>query len=181
MALSKLEDPKTILDVGAHVGIVSIYLAKKFPNAQITALEPFPINYFNLCRNLELNEITNVTPVNLAVTADGRDIALACPDYNTGGAIPHITALDPFIKSTTLNDLLSENTYDFVKIDIEGFEYEIFNKFEYFRNIKDLSVELHSIHNEPGSKWRPKMRALAQYLESAPITGSLWMPDLDDV
>jgi FkbM family methyltransferase len=62
----------TVIDVGAHVGVVSIYLAKKFPFITVYAIEPDPQNYACLKRNIELNGVTNVTALHKAVTGDGR-------------------------------------------------------------------------------------------------------------
>jgi len=62
----------TVIDVGAHVGVVSIYLAKKYPFMKVYALEPEPINYSYLKRNIELNGVTNVTAINKAVSGDGQ-------------------------------------------------------------------------------------------------------------
>jgi FkbM family methyltransferase len=61
----------TLVDIGAHVGVMSIYLAKKYPFIKVYAIEPDPYNYACLIRNLELNGVTNVTAINTAVSCDG--------------------------------------------------------------------------------------------------------------
>jgi FkbM family methyltransferase len=60
----------TLVDIGAHVGVMSIYLAKTYPFLKVYAIEPDPFNYACLIRNLELNGVTNVTAINTAVTGD---------------------------------------------------------------------------------------------------------------
>ena len=62
----------TVVDVGAHVGVVSIYLARKYPFINVYAIEPDPLNYACLKRNIELNGVTNVTAINKAVSGDGQ-------------------------------------------------------------------------------------------------------------
>jgi polysaccharide biosynthesis protein PslF len=62
----------TVVDIGAHVGVVSIYLAKKYPFIKIYAIEPEPSNYDCLKRNIELNGITNVIAINKAISRDGQ-------------------------------------------------------------------------------------------------------------
>ena len=62
----------TVIDVGAHVGVVSIYLAKKFPFLKVYAIEPNPVSYACLKRNIELNGVTNVTALHKAVSEDGQ-------------------------------------------------------------------------------------------------------------
>ena len=61
-----------VIDVGAHVGVVSIYLAKKFPFIKVYAIEPDPLNYVCLTRSIEANRVTNVVAINKAVSGDGR-------------------------------------------------------------------------------------------------------------
>src|SRR6516164_398789 len=49
-----------VIDVGAHIGLVSVYLAKRFPFLRIYAFEPHPVNHTNCADNLRLNNVTNV-------------------------------------------------------------------------------------------------------------------------
>lgn len=62
----------TVVDIGAHVGVVSIYLARKYPFIKVYAVEPDPLNYGCLKHNIELNGVTNVTAINKAVSGDGQ-------------------------------------------------------------------------------------------------------------
>ncbi len=62
----------TIIDIGAHVGVVSIYLAKQFPFVTVYAIEPDPLNYACLLRNIALNGVANVVAINKAVAGDGQ-------------------------------------------------------------------------------------------------------------
>ncbi|MFL6711434.1 MAG: FkbM family methyltransferase, partial [Sulfurifustis sp.] len=59
-----------VVDVGAHVGVVSLYLAKKYPFIQVYAVEPDPLHFACLERNIEINGATNVTPINKAISGD---------------------------------------------------------------------------------------------------------------
>ena len=61
-----------VVDVGAHVGYISIYLAKKYPFIKVYALEPDPTNYECLVRNIELNKVTNIHAINRALSGDGK-------------------------------------------------------------------------------------------------------------
>ena len=65
-------DGDAAIDIGAHVGVMSIYLAKKFPFIHVYAIEPDPENYDCLKRNIELNGVTNVTVINKAISGDGH-------------------------------------------------------------------------------------------------------------
>jgi hypothetical protein len=49
-----------VVDAGAHVGVVSIYLAKRFPFLRILAYEALPPVFAELQRNLVRNQVSNV-------------------------------------------------------------------------------------------------------------------------
>ena len=49
--------PETILDLGANIGLTTIYLARAFPQAALACVEPFAKNLRVLERNLQLNKI----------------------------------------------------------------------------------------------------------------------------
>lgn len=119
-----------VLDLGAQVGVVSCYLAKKHPNIKIYAYEPMPDNYKRLVRNLGANGITNVVAVNQAVSGDGRKLRIYGDlSQNSGGASMYgagETYTD--VESVTLADILERHKIERVKllkIDVEGAEYEI--------------------------------------------------------
>ena len=71
-SMAVFREGDTVVDIGAHVGVMSIYLAKTFPFIKVYAIEPDPANYACLIRNLELNGVTNVTAINTAVSGDGE-------------------------------------------------------------------------------------------------------------
>lgn len=130
-----LRDMDVVIDIGAHIGLISMYIAKKYPGVMVFAYEPHPINYKNLVHNLEINRIYNVSTFNLAVTSDGRDLKMICnTSDNSGGATGNLWDMklpnhDLFeAKSTTLDDIFLKNNIDeckLLKIDCEGSEHEI--------------------------------------------------------
>lgn len=136
----------TILDIGAHKGIVSCYLAKKYPQARVIAFEPVKENYAVLIENVTRNNLTNITAHNKAVTKDGRDVQItAAPANNSGGANIYGTG-------ETVNSLTLDSIFDFyeidklalLKIDCEGAEYEIFGSANgRLSNVSALRGEFH--------------------------------------
>lgn len=124
-------DGAVILDVGANVGIVSIYLAKLYPQCSILAYEPLPQNYDNLCKNIEINDVTNIVPINKGVTADGRDLTMRFNYDNLGGATGFV-GVPPYnettVESVTLPSIFDTHAIErcaFMKMDVEGAEHEI--------------------------------------------------------
>src|SRR5262245_22207843 len=55
--LPLLAPPKTILDLGANIGLTAVYFSRLFPMAALACVEPVPENLRVLARNLELNAI----------------------------------------------------------------------------------------------------------------------------
>ena len=155
----KLNKFSTVIDIGANVGIPSIFLAKKFPHSNFLIFEPVRENFENLLKNIEANNVKNIKAHNLAVTSDGRkfDMNVVLND-NSGGATGQITDLDKnkdskhfrSSDSVTLDSIFEENKLkyvDLLKIDCEGSEHEILNSFSYLKNVRRVIGEVHI--NEP--------------------------------
>ena len=74
----------TFIDVGAHIGLVTIPLAKNLPNVNFFAFEPSPFNHALLSQNLELNELLGrVTLFQYAVSDSYGEIEMSLAHDNT--------------------------------------------------------------------------------------------------
>lgn len=153
-------DP-VIVDIGANVGIISFYFAKRFPNAKIYAYEPHPINYANLVKGIEANGLTNVFPFNKAVLDDSdSEIEIYLNRENSGASsVFYPTEDSAFVDTITLEEIVTEHQIkkiDFLKIDCEGSEFEILENSEilYTDNlpIQRMFVEIHAFRESEGEK-----------------------------
>ncbi len=149
----EFEPGDVILDIGAHVGVVSTWLGKKYPETRIIAIEPITANYERLLRNLEANGVENVIPVHSALTSDGRELTLSGdPEQNTGAYSEYRWrtqgGLQETVQSMTLADLFDTYGIDRVKlakIDCEGAEYDIlYHAEELLPRIDYVVGEMHS-------------------------------------
>ncbi len=141
--------PEVVVDLGAHVGATVFFFAIRFPKARILAIEPDPVNFAKLRRNVGF--IPQVTLVNTAVTEQDGTI----PFYSAGQldgwkssstrpATRWQRAID--VRSTRLDHLLAEagiETVDLLKIDIEGAEYDVLKSFAGLRSVRTIVGEVH--------------------------------------
>lgn len=150
----------TVLDLGGHVGMVSLYLAKKFPFIKIYSYEPTPANYEHFLRNLEANRVQNVEVFNRAVTDDGRSLDMIAKfEVNSGGATGNLRDMTlpdhSYFKaeSTTLDAIFAERGITqckLLKIDIEGSEHEVLLNANCLQRVEYLVGEFHINENLEG-------------------------------
>jgi FkbM family methyltransferase len=154
-----LELPDTsprILDIGAHIGLTTLYFKRLFPNSTITAYEPHPESFRLLSRNVELNELKGVTLYALAVNTSSDPLILhAETDQDAWRSTLSFHAgawndSQPTAPITFPGVALSEVLflpYDVVKIDVEGFEFELVNSAKAkLRQGKHWLIEVHGSH-----------------------------------
>lgn len=132
-------DSKVIVDVGANEGYYAHSLARG-TNAIIYSLEPNPIAYNLLCKNIEVNNLKNVIPLNYAVWSSKKiseiNIIPQVTSVGTMSLIPSsfmFEAMDRVkkvpVQTITLVDLVEMyglTHIDLLKIDVEGGELEVF-------------------------------------------------------
>lgn len=141
-----------IIDIGAHAGLVSSYIAKRHQNVFVYAYEPVPELFGKLVWGLRRNKIENVKPFRLAVSADGRDLTML-RGQNSGEATAFhpnsvIATGKPFtVNSTTVPQILQRNRIERVKLlklDCEGAEHEILaNSAPWIDKVEFVRGEIH--------------------------------------
>lgn len=156
-----LKDPKVIVDIGANLGMFSLCLAHKYPGCVVYAYEPSEINYSHLNAALKKNELLNISPVNLGVSKNPK-IKLYM-DYHNSGACSS-TSLHLFtskgipyheseVNCITLRQLVDIHGHiDFMKMDIEGEEYNLSDDWSELDKVDALFIEMHAIPHDPDFK-----------------------------
>lgn len=129
-----LQDPKIILDIGANIGIMTVHLSKRFPNAQIHAIEPIPCNIQVLKTNIEYYKLMNVEIHEVAVGNEDSSIQMILPHQGKTkmqglSHVKHESITEwndgeefdvPCVK---LDNLFSTEKIDAIKLDVENFEF----------------------------------------------------------
>jgi len=128
-----LKSGLTVIDVGAHIGLFAIPASVKVgQKGKVVAIEPEVQNFHQLERNLDLNKIENVIPLNTAISDFNgkKDFFITkgsgCHSFSPPSGIQIVNKVKINVK--TLDTLLRElniKRVDFLKIDTEGAELEI--------------------------------------------------------
>lgn len=121
-------DGDSFLDIGANVGLFSIRLARNFH--EVIAVEPNPVNVYILKRNIMLNRLYNVSILDVAAWRRPEMLFFnqMVPDSLAAdarvGIKAEVGAVNPpfAVMGAPMDDYFLEP--DFVKMDIEGAEYE---------------------------------------------------------
>lgn len=149
-----VKDPNVILDIGAHVGMFSFTAAKKWPNAKIYSVEPHQTNIKNFILGLEENRLTNVQLIPAAVGHKGwAELMLELGNSGSGSSYPKAFRMFgehwPMIhcRSVTMSlnhivTLVGEHI-DYLKMDIEGAEFDALDRFSYWDQVGAMWLELH--------------------------------------
>jgi FkbM family methyltransferase len=139
-----------IIDIGSHIGIFSIYAAKKAYKGKVYAFEPISSNYSILKKNISLNSIKNIIIENKGIS-NKRGKKKIYINKDPGGNSSYIYKNgDKNIISnmTTLQRIIKENNIskvNLLKIDCEGAEYDILLNCpdNIFLKIERISLEYH--------------------------------------
>jgi FkbM family methyltransferase len=133
--------PQTVLDIGANIGLFSLWAARCFPSTTIHAYEPNPrITPFTQ-ENLE-----RVNGVTLFKEAVGAEIGFASVTDNSESRLCQFTpGASEGIRVIQLQEAINRigGTVDLLKLDCEGAEWDIFRNPAPFKNIKSVRMEYH--------------------------------------
>jgi len=145
----KLND--IVVDIGAHVGYFTLIATKNANLGKTYSIEPHKESFEILKKNLVLNNITNVNTFNVAITKSTGKIRLYIDKGNQiGNTIIKNENYNEseYVDAFSLRDFVYNNNIekiDFLKIDCEGAEFEIFLNLEkeVLKKINRISAEIH--------------------------------------
>ncbi len=150
-----------IVDIGAHIGLTTLYWKYAFPAARILSVEPHPLAFSMLERNISQNRLEDVEALQAAIHSGNDPVRLITdadeveetqwlsntsvhrhtwqgdqPTFTRGITVPGIT-LDTLLEE--------EKQIDLMKIDIEGYEQAILNAAsdDTLKKVQQLIIEFH--------------------------------------
>lgn len=147
-----LGEVKTIVDLGAHIGLTSLYFKSLFPEAQIFSIEPVPGNFKLLKKNCETNGF-HWTLISKCIGSENKKVKFSLDalsnQYSLTRNVSKKEGESNFIEieMITMNDIIREfniNQIDILKVDIEGAEAELFAQCEsWISKIRLIIIEVH--------------------------------------
>lgn len=136
-----------VLDLGANVGDFTILAARVVgPSGRVIAVEPSRYWRSFLEWNLQLNQISNVSVVPLAVGATQSQISIPSAKLNIRD--PKVNRLtSETVKADTCDNILFSvggPRVSAAKIDIEGVELEALTGQKFLSDVREIAIETHS-------------------------------------
>jgi FkbM family methyltransferase len=117
-ALKLVRKHRHAVDVGAHVGLWARIMAHDF--AHVTMFEPHPVQVECLAANMA--DLTNWTHHGVALGEGDGVVMMEQPDGNSGNT--HVGSKGVPVKVRAI-DSYGLDDVDFLKIDVEGFEFDV--------------------------------------------------------
>jgi FkbM family methyltransferase len=120
-----------VADIGANIGLYTYLLSRCVADSGfVYSFEPAPELFAALTRNCDINGVRNVALHSLALGARSDTLILKRSLVNSGdnrlseggarGAVGDVT-----VPVRALDELLAGRSLDFVKIDVQGWEFEV--------------------------------------------------------
>jgi len=171
--LPPLATMKTVVDIGANIGIFTLLAKRENPAMAVYAFEPMKATYDTLLRNMKLHHLSNVTALNVAIGAQDHAVrtftyypnmagnSTANPNYKEtqraqmqdtfGKQMTEwaFTAENKIAPVRTLSATVKEyqlSSIDLLKIDTEGDESLVLDGTEEsdFRIVRNMVIETHT-------------------------------------
>jgi FkbM family methyltransferase len=142
-----LGECRTIIDLGANIGVATLYFAEKFPHARILSVEPESSNFAILLRNVRtLATKGRCVPLQAAVWNQDSQLDLLNPGGDhcmfafgekSGGEVRGLSMMSILERS-------GFETVDLLKVDIEGAEVELFRGgLDWLPRVRAVAIEFH--------------------------------------
>ena len=149
-----IKSSDTVIDVGAHMGLFTLYASQSCKIGNIYSYEPVKENFEILKENTSINNLKNVKIFNLAVSNSNSTITLFMNNDESGHSMFSESSENIIVKSTSLMKIFDDNKIkecNFLKLDCEGAEYEIIEKLPsaYFEMIEKIIIEYHMADSHP--------------------------------
>jgi FkbM family methyltransferase len=123
----ELKKGMVIAEIGANIGYYALIEASIIgEKGKIYAIEPFPINFDHLQKNIKINSYDKIIePYNLAISnRSGKEKLFVTSKHNLCNMLANKEEEFVEVKTDTLDNFIkNKKNPDLIRMDIEGFEY----------------------------------------------------------
>jgi FkbM family methyltransferase len=148
-----------VVDAGANVGASAIWFSNRYPKAKVVAVEPDPGNFAVLADNVRGHPM--IEPVQAAIGAERGFVTV---DPMWAGWAARTTRAEQGVPIVTVEDCSKGGKLFFAKIDIEGFEKDLFaSNTEWIDEAFVVAVEPHDWLMPGEFTSRPFMAELSKH------------------
>ncbi len=124
----KINEDDVVVDVGAHIGVFTLRVARHVVDGKIIGIEPYPSSFKLLKKNVGHNKYKNVITINKAISDKiGKAKLYLSPTIIAHSTVFFRSLNSIEVETTTLDKLLKDLDLkpDFIKIDAEGAELNV--------------------------------------------------------
>jgi len=144
-----------ILDCGSNIGMSILYFKRIYPHCRVVGFEPDPVVFRYLSENIASNHVTGVDLVQGALAAKDRTATLFS-DGKEGSTVGSHASIDAArgraryeVPCVRLREHLT-STVDFLKMNIEGSEWEVLADSEdRLGQVREMVIEYHHLPGLP--------------------------------
>lgn len=135
-------NPKITVDLGAHIGMTSIYLSLKYPDSKIYAVEA-SLENFELLK-VNTGSFKNIICINAAVYFEDGFVKFSNDELSYNQKISETGVTTKAISVETLQKNFEIPHIDLIKIDIEGGEIDLLNRNNsWLSEVDNIIIEIH--------------------------------------
>ncbi len=133
-----LDRGRDVIDVGANIGLFTVFFAKSLSHGRVLSVEPTPRALQRLRRNIDLNGVSDRIDIYEGVALDRKTTVQIKTikdkeEYSTLGELKHRSVQHEActfeeVVGNTVDELVAERSLNpgFMKVDVEGTEHLVF-------------------------------------------------------
>jgi len=125
--LDEFREDDVFWDIGANIGIYSLFAANIIKSGEIHSFEPHPSNILKLLNNVHRDDSGLIFVHNIALHDSSGTVRFDPVSGETGEGHGHISTSGEMLVECRRGDQLDINPPDVIKIDVEGAEMRVLN------------------------------------------------------